>query len=1175
MPDEIDALDSALRRLEELAPTLETDLARALRAALQDKRQALLWAAGLAPEMAGERKPVTVMFADLSGFTALSEKLDAEVVRDLMNACFDCLVPVIEKYGGVVDKFIGDEIMALFGAPQAQEDDAERALRAALTLFEALEAFNARHGTDLGLHLGINSGLVIAGGLGSRGRQAYSVLGDTVNVAARLEDASQRGETYVGAQTYRLTASLFEFESLPPFHLKGKTEPQPVFRLLGMKAARGRQRGLTSVDGPLVGRSAELAQLHQALQHLQAGQGGLVFITGEAGLGKSRLLRELHRLVQNSRQELQWFEGASLSYEAGQPYGLFQHLFRQVCGLKQTDPAGWVLEKIVPRLEGFSPQGYADALQVLSGLYAIGGDGTPQGETFRNQLFKFMRDFWRRQAQRRPVILVFDDMHWSDPASVDLLLHLLSLVEQAPLLLIFGSRPDPETPGWKIKTAASQEFPLAALEISLQPLSGQECGQLISTLLTTMDIPPALQARIQAKADGNPLFIEEIVRTLIEKGVIVPDESGARWVSHLDPETIQIPDNLQSLLGARIDRLEIEERSTLQVASVIGRSFYFKILQAMLAAPLSLEQHLQHLQQVELIQEAVRHPELAYMFRHVLIQEAAYQSILHRQRRQLHRRAGETLETLFDAQQEEYAPILAYHFSAAEMPERAFHYNRLAGDMAFRLYALPEAASHYRQALELASTSSASLAEVQHVFLRYGRSLELQNQYGPAIQVYEQMLAWANQRQSPHAMLAAWTALITVYSIPGPVQDSDKASELYEQAMPLCAQLDDQATQARLLWARQVNRMYGARMRDSIPLGEQAANLARQLNLQELLAYAVQDLAFAYMAIGRLVEARQALDEARRIWQDLGSLPPLIENYSNLSYLDILTGEFEHSLQATHQAQRILQRIDNQWGYANCHTFIGLLYLARGQVDTLLENAASLMPVAEKIGHPGSILCQTEIGWMYAAIGALEEASQAMQTAEIKSHNFMPFHLPTVAGLAEVSIAGGDVAAARHFIDGGYSLNLFEILLLFDIVFYLAEIETLLAEQNLAEARRRADELLARMYQQGIVFGRATALRLKAQIEHQEHRLTAAQSLLHEACQLASDLGAHTWLWPSLALLAQVEIELGNPAAAAEARAAALASVQIIAGQISDGRLRQIFFAHTARQGIPAAENNL
>src|SRR3954454_8958312 len=311
-------LASAIASLEAQRGTLGDSVVEPAVAALR-QNLAQLESASLGSDTAEERKIVTILFADVSGFTALSEQKDPEEVRSLINGCFEHLVPVVQKFGGTIDKFIGDEIMALFGAPVAHEDDAERAVRTALELMEAMTTFNQGHATDLNLHIGINTGAVIAGNIGSTGRRDYSVMGDAVNLAARLEDASPDGQIFVGPRTYAQTSGIFEYEKIPPLNLKGKTTPVDIYRLGGLRAKAKRARGIEGLRASLIGREAELAKMLSALAAVQNGFGGLLSIVGEAGLGKSRLLAEARAALEES---ITWAEGRALSYTSGMSYWL-------------------------------------------------------------------------------------------------------------------------------------------------------------------------------------------------------------------------------------------------------------------------------------------------------------------------------------------------------------------------------------------------------------------------------------------------------------------------------------------------------------------------------------------------------------------------------------------------------------------------------------------------------------------------------------------------------------------------------------------------------------------------------------------------------------------------------------------------------------------------------------
>jgi class 3 adenylate cyclase len=528
------------------------------------------------------------MFADISGFTAMSEKLDPEEVRSMINACFERLGAVIDQYGGHIDKFIGDEIMALFGAPMAHENDPERALRAALDMMSALEAFNAEHShlipKPLALHFGLNTGLVIAGGIGTRQRQDYSVMGDTVNLAARLEDLSEAGEVLVGEDTYRLTAPLFEFETRKPVAVKGKEKPVRVYRLLRAKAAPGQVRGIEGLYSPLVGREGELAQAQETLANFEQGQGGILSVVGEAGLGKSRLIAELSRWGREICQA-DWAEGRALSYGESASYLVAREVLCSLLGVSpEASPqeVGYALRDEVERL--FAQQ-TTEIYPLLAHLLEVPLDDEAaqrlkylEGELLHQRLFQATQQFLLAKARQKPLVLVWEDLHWGDPSSLALLEALLPLTQQSPLLLIMIYRPAREGRIWAFHQKVSERMGAAHRVVELKPLTQTESGQLLDNLLGHTELPVKVRQLILSKAEGNPFFIEEVIRSLIDAGAVTRSPGGLSWQTMAGIEEVTIPDTLQGVIMARIDRLDPETKHTLQVASVIGRTFSHQVL---------------------------------------------------------------------------------------------------------------------------------------------------------------------------------------------------------------------------------------------------------------------------------------------------------------------------------------------------------------------------------------------------------------------------------------------------------------------------------------------------------------------------------------------------------------------------------------------------------------------
>jgi class 3 adenylate cyclase len=537
-----------------------------------------------------ERKQVTVMFADISGFTAMSEKLDPEEVRSMINACFERLGEAIDRYDGHIDKFIGDEIMALFGAPVTHENDPERALRAALEMVEALAEFNLEHAElipkPLALHFGINSGLAIAGGIGTSHRQDYSVMGDTVNLAARLEDLSEAGEILVGETTYRLTAPLFEFETLKPIKVKGKAQPVRVYRLVKAKAVpAGQIRGIEGLNSPMVGRVQEFARLKETFNRFLNGQGGVVSIIGEAGLGKSRLVKELSQTCIQEAPAT-WIEGRALSYGESASYLVGRDVLRNLVGLDleaSSMEAGLTLRSAITQL---LPQQAADIYPYLAYLLDIELDHESaqrikylEGEALHQQILQAVRTYILASTQQTPLVIVWEDLHWADPSSLRLLETLLAPARAGSLLhLLIYRRPVRESRIWEFQQKINEIMQEAHLIIELASLTPEESGQLLDNLLGSDALPEQVRELIIGKAEGNPFYLEEVIRSLIDSQAITRAAGNGHWVAAPWLDKIKLPDSLQGVIMARIDQLDPDTKRTLQVASVIGRNFPYEVL---------------------------------------------------------------------------------------------------------------------------------------------------------------------------------------------------------------------------------------------------------------------------------------------------------------------------------------------------------------------------------------------------------------------------------------------------------------------------------------------------------------------------------------------------------------------------------------------------------------------
>ncbi len=749
--------DPETARLEDSVAESESEspLERFVPQALRRK----LEAARSSGDMVGERRVVTMMFCDVKGSTTAAEQLDPEEWSEIINGAFEHMIRPIYRYEGTVARLMGDGLLAFFGAPLSHEDDPHRAILAGLDICSEMKPYREKilheWGIDINVRIGINTGLVVVGTVGSDLRMEYSALGDAINLAARMEQTALPGTVQIAEDTYKLVHSLFEFEAMGEIEIKGKNAQVKAYRVLGRKVKSGRMRGIEGLHADMVGREVELQNLHDVVDDIKHGVGRIAVILGEAGLGKTRLVSEMRKDYSSKLgEDGNWFETNSLSYENKQAYGLLQRLIRSVIGIGYDDPPRMIRKKINAMAEGFPQEQQERVILVFEALFGISSERNGSrlqldGEAFKKELLAVMLLWWRGQFPGTPTVIVFDDMHWSDQASIDLLQNLMHLTEELPLALICAMRVDRKSGSWDLKRQADDAHHHRYTEILLPPLSEGDSNELVNRLLAIAEIPELLRASIIEKSDGNPFFIEEVVRTLIENEIVVPEDrtvNGEKvryWVATSESVEFSIPDNLQSLLSARMDLLEESTRSTLQLASVIGRNFYLRVLEAVDDTSPELSKHVGTLLRLDLIRESARVPEIEYSFRNPLTQEAVYKTILLKHRREFHNRVARAIEALYAHRLDSHYGLLAHHFTLGKVRDRAIHYRRLAASQAVDIFAYEEAVQNLESALELIDpikdqeTHLAVLEELADV-CRQVRDFEVAiDYYGQALGIWD------------------------------------------------------------------------------------------------------------------------------------------------------------------------------------------------------------------------------------------------------------------------------------------------------------------------------------------------------------------------------------------------------------------------------------------------------
>lgn len=558
-----------------------TRLAAATPAPLAEKMRA--------SRLAGERKVVTALFADVVGSTTLAEQMDAEDWTAIMNRAFDRISPAVYRYEGTIARLMGDALLAFFGAPVAHEDDPIRATHAAVEIIAAVKEYaedvRRKHGIDFAMRVGLNTGPVVVGEVGSDLKYEFTAMGDAVNLAARMQSAARPMTVLISENTHRFIAPVFETTDLGLIEVKGKAEPVRVFEVTVAKAAPGRLRGLAGLESPMVGRDAELKALTKVSAAVAAKVGRVAIIIGEPGLGKSRLIAEWKSSA--GATQFQWAEGRCLSYGQGLAYHLLIDLIHSLIGVPSAAEEAETNAAIKRLTDDLFGDAALDVYPYLGHLLSLNLPGAAlervkllDPQALQTQYLAALRQFLITCAARKPLVLIFDDIHWADPSSTELLVKLLPLVSEAAILFTFVTRPDHDAPGWRLVTAARETMGAGLTELALSPLSDEDSRQLVTNLLEVEALPDRIRATILRRAEGNPFFVEEVIRMLIDRGAIL--KQGDKWAAGKEIENVEIPDNLQGLLLARIDRLPEDVKRTLRVASVIGRQFSVNVLEQVL-----------------------------------------------------------------------------------------------------------------------------------------------------------------------------------------------------------------------------------------------------------------------------------------------------------------------------------------------------------------------------------------------------------------------------------------------------------------------------------------------------------------------------------------------------------------------------------------------------------------
>lgn len=654
-----------------------------------------------------ERRRAVVVFADITGFTSMTEEIGAERAYPIVAACLEILDETAREFGGTVDHYLGDCVMALFGIPRAIEDAPRAALNAAIAMRQRIRAFNEEHelAVPIDLHTGVATGLGIAGDISGPMIREFAVMGAHVDRADALTHEAKPGEVRLDEATHHATRDVFRFSAGGSEVLPGAPGPQATYLLLSdspqlhrTQVGAGRQ-----VFSELVGREEQVEALRSAIAGLATGHGAIVSLSAEAGIGKSRLLTEISRSVEAARTT--WLVGRALSNGHNLRYHPIADLLRSWAGINDEDGAGSARGKLDDLVAAVLPEDSGDSSTLLANLSGqrLSPDeekwiGSIQGEAAEKIIRGTFVRLLRAATAEEPVVIIMEDLHWADLSTVELVESILGLSAEYPVLFVNAFRPGfPETSN-RVLEVARERFADLHVELTLSPLDADAARTMVKNLFSGGDVPRETRAAIEERARGNPFYIEEVVRTLVDAGAVEVHEGAFRATEKL--ASVEIPNTVQEAVMARVDRLDLSRRSILQAASVIGGTFHLDVLEEMPEVE-HVEEQLRELEAAEFIVPSDRTAGVEYAFKHPLIQEVTYDSLLEARRQELHLAVAAATELRLAETMPSYSAMLAYHFSKGRDAERAEEYLFRAGDEASRSAASNEALHFFQQASAL------------------------------------------------------------------------------------------------------------------------------------------------------------------------------------------------------------------------------------------------------------------------------------------------------------------------------------------------------------------------------------------------------------------------------------------------------------------------------------------
>jgi class 3 adenylate cyclase len=1083
----------------------------------------------------GERKLVTVLFADVADYTSFSERIDPEEIHQMMDGCFKILMDEIHRYEGTINQFTGDGVMALFGAPLAHEDHAQRACTAALSIQKAMggycEKIKAKTGTDFRMRIGLNSGPVIVGSIGDDLRMDYTAVGDTTNLAARIQQNANPAEVWVSQETRNIIRDYFEDKPVGEIQLKGKSRPQPIYCVIAKRpGVRTRfeavlMRGVTE----FVGRGPEMESLQAAFKKAKTGDAQIVDVVGEAGVGKSRLVYEFRETLGN---EATFLSGICIHYGRNISFLPVIDVIKEVFGVTE----GMTEEDVSRRIEEKATDGLGPMIPFYRNLLSLKVDDSifdfldAEGRKFGT--FEAVKELLFTISENKPLVLFLDDVHWMDKISEELLTYFSRSFVKSPILMITTYRPE-GAPTW----AQGAHYQ----RLGLETLSSNSSIRLMRNILGGVALHPDLEKKLIERASGNPFFVEETVRELLDRGDLV--RKGDMYESVESIDKLEVPRTIQGVLAARMDRLSEDLKRTIQVASVIGRDFAFRLLKNTMALGDELRAHLTNLVGLEILYEKVLYPELEYIFKHALTQEVAYESLLKQRRKELHGRIARAIEEIYAHQLEVHYELLAYHYERSGNQKKAVDYLILAGEKSNQHSAAQTACDFFEKALKVAEANKIVLdAEAQiHIYTGLTNAYIEIGAVGKSMEACRKAIDLSRQHgftEYEKKNLFAYSFLMHMWPVKA------EAERILKEGIARAQEMGDKALESCILSSMGTRMILHGRPRKAKQIHLEAERMAAEAGDPQVIAYARAHRSVTERWFGRPQKTIELTDGIAEIAREMF-------NMTGMSYVVFTrgialaeTGRIEEGISILKDGIDVCEKFGVSIRLACLYNCLGYCYSEIHNIERAAalnkkgaEIARSLLIKYPMARHQNAeMLAQSHINLMenYFDQGNLDGAWNGIQAlkAEAKGEDFNWFRHQWETRMnylaAQILLSRNDTSQADAII-----------------------------QENLKLVK---DKLLKK--RQGCF------LRLAGELLLKQNDFENALNYLRESMHLLEEVGNPRQLWQAYASLASAFHNAGRSGEARENWGQAANLINNTADRLSDNELKTGFLNSDPIKGI-------